>query len=207
VKEYQATHPISSLEIITLTPSGLPGIYPDDAGGLTDEPFKRAANDEKPAKKEGGKVSEKENGEKVGQKEKSKEKVREKEDARGEEREKEEAPAAADDMRVLVIGVLREYKNNRIKVSAGNFPVAAELPETAPVSVDVRHCEWVRPGDKIELTARYFPAMRGRAEGERMTITASQPLLPDEKANKGRRRGGHEKKPEDTPKKSDDKVK
>ena len=85
----------------------------------------------------------------------------------------------------------------------GPFLVSAELPETAEVSVDVRHCLWVRPGDKVELTARYFPAMRGRAEGQQMTITASQPLVPDEKANKGRRRGGRERKPEDAPQEVD----
>ena len=37
IKELQATLPISSLEIISLTPSGLPGIFPDDAGGLLDD--------------------------------------------------------------------------------------------------------------------------------------------------------------------------
>jgi hypothetical protein len=115
--------------------------------------------------------------------------------------------ASADDIPVLVIGLLREYKNHRIKVSAGNFMVSAELPETAEVSVDVRHCQWVRPGDKVELTARFYPTLRGRAEGQQMTITASQPLVPDEKANKGRRRGGRDKKQDDPPKTVDDNAK
>ena len=104
---------------------------------------------------------------------------------------------AADELDCLVIGKLMEYKNNKIRVAAGPFVVLAELPETAEVSVDVRHCLWVRVGDKVELNARYFPALRGQAEGQQLTITAAQPLQAEEKAAKGRRRAGRDRKQED----------
>jgi hypothetical protein len=171
-KEYQATLPISALEIITVLPNSQPNLYPDDAGDQRDKVSDNGEDEEKPAKKE-----------------------------------KEETPSASDDISCLVIGVLKEYKNNKIKVSAGPFPVSAELPETAEVSVDVRHCLWVRPGDKVELTARYVPALRARglAEGQQMTITSAQPLTLDEKASKGRRRAGRERKQEDVRKDVDEK--
>ena len=169
-KEYQATLPISALEIITVLPNSQPNLYPDDAGDERDKLSADDKDEEKPAKKE-----------------------------------KEAVPSATDDIPYLVIGVLKEYKNNKVKVIAGPFPVSADLPETAEVSVDVRHCLWVRPGDKVELTARYFPALRGRAEGQQMTITSAQPLTPDEKASKVRRRAGRERKQENVPKKVDDK--
>ena len=114
---------------------------------------------------------------------------------------KKEIPQAADELDCLVIGNLLEYKNNKIKVAAGPFVVSAELPETAEVTVDVRHCLWVHAGDKVELNARYFPAMRGQAEGQQLTITAAQPLTADEKATKGRRRAGRDRKQEE-PRKS-----
>jgi len=110
--------------------------------------------------------------------------------------QKKAVPPATDELACLVIGTLMEYKNNKIKVAAGPFVVAAELPETAEVSVDVRHCLWVRPGDKVELNARYFLAMPGQAEGQQLTITAAQPLTTEERAGKGRRPGRDRKQEE-----------
>jgi hypothetical protein len=182
-REYQTTQPISQLEIISVSENSQPGLYPDDAAGHEGW----ARDDDNEGEEERGKKKEHED-----------EKANEKEEAQ------EDAHAAAADISCLVIGILQEYKNNKIKVSAGRFPVTAEMPETAEVSVDVRHALWVRPGDKIELTARFLPAMRGRAEGQRMTITAAAPLAPDEKATKGRRRTRDKK--EDAPKKTDAKF-
>ncbi|MHB0958430.1 MAG: hypothetical protein ACYC0X_17260 [Pirellulaceae bacterium] len=116
--------------------------------------------------------------------------------------QKKIVPKAADELDCLVIGKLLEYKNGTIKVAAGLFVIAAELPETAKVAVDVRHCLWVRPGDRVELNARYFPALPGQAEGQQLTITAAQPLTADQKAAKGQRRGGRDRKLEETHKAS-----
>lgn len=118
-------------------------------------------------------------------------------DNEGDEPErKKEVPKATDELACLVIGTLMEYKNNKIKVVAGPFVVVAELPETAEVSVDVRHCLWVHPGDKVELNARYFLAMPGQAEGQQLTITAAKPLTAEERAGKGRRPGRDRKQEE-----------
>ncbi len=171
-KEYQATRPVTKLEIISITEASPPGLYPDDA---------MADADRDPEREEAGNVIDGHGKDKGVRKAAGK---------------KEGVHAAGEDIACLVIGVLREYKNNKIKVMAGQFPVIAELPETAEVSVDVRHALWVRPGDKIELSARYFPAMRGRAEGQRMIITAAVPLTPDDSVAKGHRRG-HNKTDDD----------
>lgn len=198
-REYTATRPVSALDIITVLPHSLPGMYPDDAGGLEDGMFRSGADQpdaelrqaEPAAQPRATKPADPKPADTADDRDKSPPRER------GRAAARETAPSTADELPVLVIGVLREYKNNRLKVNAGNALVIAELPETAEVSVDVRHCEWVRPGDKIELTARFYPALRGRAEGQRFTITASQPLAPDEKASKGRRRASREKKPDE----------
>ncbi|MHB8971892.1 MAG: hypothetical protein ACYC3X_00245 [Pirellulaceae bacterium] len=117
-------------------------------------------------------------------------------DENAEPEQKKGPPQAADELACLVIGTLIEYKNNKLKVAAGPFVVAAELPETAEVSVDVRHCLWVRPGDKVELNARYFPALPGQAEGQQLTITAAQPLTAEVRTGKGRR-PNRDRKPEE----------
>lgn len=194
-REYTATRPVSALDIITVLPNSLPGLYPDDAGGLEGGMFRSGADqpDAEPRQAEPAAQPQAPKPADPASDDRDKSPLRE----RGRAAAKETAPNAADELPVLVIGVLREYKNNRLKVNAGNALVIAELPETAEVSVDVRHCEWVRPGDKIELTARFYPTLRGRAEGQRITITASQPLAPDEKASKGRRRASREKKPDE----------
>lgn len=189
-KEYEATRPVTKLEVVT--PNTQPGVYPDedsppalDGAGRRDPedgPAKKAS----PQAKEGGEQPEKKPAKPPAT-------------ARNEQPEKKPQPAGnavgdqalaatADEIPCLVIGLVREYKNNKIKVSAGSIPVTAELPETAEVAVDVRHALWVRPGDTIKLAARFYPALPGRAEGQQMDITATAPLAPDEKASKNRRR-------------------
>jgi hypothetical protein len=121
----------------------------------------------------------------------------------GDEKEQPEANSdtpkkAGDDaeetLACLVLGTVVEYKSGKIKVAAGPYTVVAELPETATISVDVRHCLWAQPGDKVELSARYNPYLRGQAQGQQMTITAAKPLTPPEKASKSRRRGARDRK-------------
>lgn len=107
---------------------------------------------------------------------------------------KKDGDAATEPLACLVIGTLLEYKNGKIKVAAGPYTVVADFPETATISVDVRHCLWAQPGDKVELTARYNPYLRGQAQGQQLTITAAKPLTPPEKVNKSRRREARDRK-------------
>jgi len=107
---------------------------------------------------------------------------------------KKEGEVAGETMACLVIGTLVEFKNGKIKVAAGPYTVVAEVPETVTISVDVRHCLWTQPGDKVELSARYSPYLRGQAEGQQMTVTAAKPLTLPEKASKSGRRGTRDRK-------------
>jgi hypothetical protein len=155
-KEYHATQPVATLELITIRPGSEPGLFPESADAAAPQLFEQQ---EPPAKKPA----------------------------------KDDKPPATEDLACLVIGTLLEYKNDKIRVSAGPVLVVAELPATAEVSVDVRHFGWARAGDKMELVARYLPSLPGRAEGDQFTITAAQPLTGDEKSNKQRRRAGRER--------------
>ena len=94
----------------------------------------------------------------------------------------------------LIIGRLVEHKEGRLRIAAGRIPVKAELADKAEVTVEVHDVMWVRPGDKVELTARFIPGRAGRAEGQQMTITAAAPLTGKEGAEKGARRGAHGQK-------------
>jgi hypothetical protein len=109
---------------------------------------------------------------------------------------KKEGEAAGETTACLVIGTLVEFKNGKIKVAAGPYSVVADVPETVTISVDVRHCLWAQPGDKVELSARYSPYLRGQAEGQQISVTAAKPLTLPEKASKSRRRGTRDRKSE-----------
>lgn len=190
-KEYQALQPVSKLEIITPLPTSPPNVYPDDAAGL-DNLFQRKNEDQREGRE--GKEEERERRKEVEQ-ERRKEREAEKE-RRGKEKDADADEGTGEEMACLVIGLVREFKNNKLKVSAGQIPVTADLLDTTEVSVDVHHCQWVRPGDKVELTARFSPMTPGQAMGQRLTITAAAPLGPDEKAAKGHRHGREKDTPE-----------
>jgi hypothetical protein len=86
----------------------------------------------------------------------------------------------------LVVGRLLEIKGNRIEVAAGRMPVRADVTEDLQVSVEVNDYRLSQPGDKVELSARYHPNAKGRAEGERLTITAAKPLAVARQAQRRR---------------------
>ncbi len=93
----------------------------------------------------------------------------------------------------LIIGRLIENKDGKLRIAAGRM-VKAELSDTAEVSVELHDVMWVRPDDKAEIIARYFPARMGQAEGQQMTITAATPLTGKEGAEKNHRRANRGQK-------------
>lgn len=87
----------------------------------------------------------------------------------------------------LVIGQLFDIKKSTMTVAAGRAIVEAPLSTNAQVSIAVNDYRWASPGDKVQVDARYLPQQPGRAEGQRLVITAAQKLGESRQAT--RRRG------------------
>lgn len=92
------------------------------------------------------------------------------------------------EMPCLIIGQLSEAKDGKLRVAAGRFPVRGELAEKAEISVELHDVSWVRPEDTAEITARFYPARPGQAEGTQMTITTTKPLSGHEESGRLSRR-------------------
>ena len=109
----------------------------------------------------------------------------------------------AEESPCLIIGLLVENKDGKLRVAAGRIPVRAELDPKAEISVELHDVQWVRPGDKAEITARYLAGRQGQAEGQQITVTAAKPLSADEEPEKGRRRSARGRKSDDPKKEVD----
>ncbi len=103
----------------------------------------------------------------------------------------------------LIIGLLVETKDGTLRIAAGRIPVRAELDPKAEISVELHDVQWVRPGDKAEITARYYSGRQGQAEGQQITITAASPLSAEEGLEKGRRRAARGRKSDESKKEVD----
>ncbi len=101
----------------------------------------------------------------------------------------------------VIIGRLAESKDGKLRVVAGNRSVRFELAPEAEISVEWHDVQWVQPGDKIDLTARYPAGRRGQAQGQQITITAAKVLDLKEKATRGRSKSGREQESDDSEKK------
>jgi hypothetical protein len=76
----------------------------------------------------------------------------------------------------LVVGRLLGIRKRTMVVMAGPHRVEAPLAEDAEIKVQMNDYRLARPGDKVEVSARYYPNQPGRAVGQRLVITAARPL-------------------------------
>ncbi len=106
----------------------------------------------------------------------------------------------------LIIGRLVENRDGRLRVAAGKISVLVELAPKAEIVVQTHDLQWVRIGDKIEITARYPAGRKGRAQGQEISITAANMLDANAKQTKARRRSTRGGKTED-PKKDEAETK
>jgi len=92
--------------------------------------------------------------------------------------------------RCLVIGRLLGRKGRQVSVAAGRQLVKATIAEQCQVDVQVNDLRLAQLGDQVDLSARYFQTMPGRAMGQRITIKAAKPLQALAKKGSSRRRRG-----------------
>ena len=92
----------------------------------------------------------------------------------------------------LIVGQVVDNKQGRVRVAAGPFTIRLELAPGADISVQWHDVQWVRPGDKAEISARYLPGQVGQAQGQQITVTAAQALDLEEKP--GRRASARQEK-------------
>ncbi len=132
---------------------------------------------------------------------------------RGREAKKKQARGQPQGVPCLVIGRLVDNRDGKLRVAAGKISVLLELAPEAEIAVQLHDLQWVRPGDKVEITARYPQGRKGQAEGQELSVVAAKVLDGVEKHSKTRRRSARDKKSaepekkdaENAAKKADDK--
>jgi hypothetical protein len=90
-------------------------------------------------------------------------------------------------MTCLIVGQLLEAKDGKLRVAAGPAIFRLELDPEAEIDVQWYDVQWVRPGDKIELSARHPVGRLGQAQGQQMSITAAELLDIQPKPTRTRR--------------------
>lgn len=111
--------------------------------------------------------------------------------------QKKRSRAEPEEVECMIVGRVVENKDGRLRIAAGNISVRLELAPKAEISVQWHDLQWVRLGDKVDLTARYAAGRPGQAQGQTMTITAAKPLDVEEKAVRGRRKASDKGKSDD----------
>jgi len=87
----------------------------------------------------------------------------------------------------LIVGQLVEIKDGKLRIAAGGVTVRCELAPKADISVQWHDAQWVRPGDKAQITARYLPGRTGQAQGVQISINAEKTLDIEEKPARGKK--------------------
>jgi hypothetical protein len=114
-------------------------------------------------------------------------------------RKKQQGVQQPETLPCLIVGQLMDSKQGKLRMAAGPLVVRFELAEDATIAVQWHDPQWVRPGDRAEITARHPAGRIGQAEGQQITVTAAQVLDVEEKVARGRRlqkRSGDSPQPE-----------
>ena len=88
----------------------------------------------------------------------------------------------------FVAGALRSIKKDRLFVNAGGRETRVQLAEDVTIHVDMNTLEFAQPGDQVQVRGWYF--QKGKAVGDEVSVTASQPLQGKKKRKSRRRRRG-----------------
>lgn len=100
----------------------------------------------------------------------------------------------------LIVGQVLENKEGQVRVLAGNVVFRFQLDPKSEITVQWHDVQWVQPGDKIDLSARYPAGRLGQAQGQQMTITAAKMLDIEPTSARGRRASADDQKKNETEK-------
>lgn len=99
----------------------------------------------------------------------------------------------------VITGQLVENKEGKLRVAAGPVVVRAELAADAEITVQWYDAQWIRPGDRADISARYPAGRPGQAQGQQITVVASQVLDMEQRVARGRRRAEPEEEGDNQP--------
>jgi len=95
-----------------------------------------------------------------------------------------------DDQSLMVAGVVTRIEDGTVRLSTGRRTFTVELSEKVEVDVDfLGDLSWVRPGDEVKYSAKYFN--KGLGLASKLNVVTKQLLEPPVKKRRvARRRGG-----------------